>query len=76
MDIKLDLIKKRVLEEISLHFGEFEIDTSEITDTIAIKALSEIQKILNSGEDDFMIVENTMAVFDKYNLSFTDCHDF
>ena len=46
-------------------------------DTIAIKALSEIQEIIhNEKKSDFEIVDEIVYVFEKYNIDFGGCHDY
>ena len=76
MNIKLELLKDSIHDIIDSRLADIEINADEIADTTAIKALSEIQKILASDLDDFEIVEQIVCVFEKYNLNSGGCHDF
>ena len=76
MNIKLELLKDSVHDIIDSRLADIIINADEIADTIAIKALSEIQNILASDLDDFEIVEQIVCVFEKYNLNAGGCHDF
>lgn len=56
---------------------ELDIDVNEIADTTAIKALSEIQEIINNDcLSDFDAMEQIVVVFEKYNLDAGARHDF
>ena len=76
MDIKVELLKRELIRKINEELDDFEIDATQIADTTAIKALREIQQILKADEDDFMIVEEIVMVFEKYGLDSLPCHDF
>ena len=76
MNIKLELLKGSIHDIIDSRLADVVINTDEIADTTAIKALSEIQNILASNLDDFEIVEQIVCVFEKYNLNAGGCHDF
>ena len=76
MDIKVELLKSELIRKINEELDDFEIDATQIADTTAIKALGEIQQILKADEDDFMIVEEIVKVFEKYGLDCPPCHDF
>lgn len=77
MDIKLELIMGAIYDTINERIGFLDIDVDEIADTTAIAALSEIQEIIqNENYSDFEKIEEIMSVFEKYNLSFGECHDY
>lgn len=77
MDIKLELIMGAICDTINERIGFLDIDANEIADTTAINALSEIQEIIqNENYSDFEKIEEIMSVFEKYNLSFGECHDY
>ena len=77
MNIKLELLKGTIHDIINSRLDDFEIDADEITDTTAIKALSEIQQIISNDDyDDFGAVERIICVFEKYHLDFGGRHDF
>ena len=77
MNIKLDLLKGIINDAINSRIAFTEIDPDEMADTIAINALSDIQKILaNDTYNDFEIVENIVCVFEKYHLDSGGQHDF
>ena len=77
MHLKLELLKGAIFEAITRGLSYAEIDADKIADTMAIKALSEIQQILSDEEkSDFEIVDEIVNVFEKYNLDFGGCHDF
>ena len=76
MNIKLELLKGSIHDIIDSRLADIIINADEIADTTAIKALSEIQKILASDLDDFETVEQIVCVFEKYRLNSGSCHDF
>jgi len=77
MKIKTELLKAYISDYVKQRIDDFEIDADEITNTVAIKMLSEIQAILQKEENpDFEIVEQIVCVFEKYNIDFGGCHDF
>lgn len=77
MNIKLELLKSTIYDIINSRLDDFEIDTDEIADTTAIKALSEIQGVIASDIDsDFEIVEKIVCIFEKYRLDLGGRHDF
>ena len=56
---------------------EFEIDENEITNTVAINMLGEIQSIIrNEKYSDFDAIEEIACIFEKYNIDFGFRHDF
>jgi hypothetical protein len=77
MNIKCDLIRERISDLIMDRVVDFEIDADKIADTVATKALSEIQLILSKKEyTDFEMIEKIVCIFEKYHLDFCGCHDF
>lgn len=76
MNIKLELLKHELTRIINEDLESFELDATQIADTTAIKMLREIQQILKADEDDFMIVEKIVLLFEKYNIDCSPCHDF
>ena len=76
MNIKVELLKNYISDYVNQHINDFEIDADKITDSVAVKALSEIQNILQSDNYDEEIVEQIVAVFEKYNLDFGSCHNY
>lgn len=77
MEIKLELLRRYVADFIKHKIDDFEIDATQIADTIAILALSEIQKAIQNKEyTDFEIVEEIVCIFEKYHISAGSCHDF
>lgn len=77
MKIKVELLKSYLSEYINNHIEDFKIDVDEITTTVAIKMLSEIQDILrNDNYSDFEIVEAIVCVFEEYKIDCGNCHDF
>lgn len=77
MNIKVELLKDYITDFIKSKINDFEIDTSQIADTIAIQMLSEIQAVIkNESYSDFEIVDEIVCIFGKYNIDFGSCHDF
>lgn len=77
MNIKVELLKNYISDFINEKLEDFEIDASEIADTTAVQALSEIQKVIkNDSFSDFEMVEEIVCIFEKYNIDFGFCHDF
>lgn len=77
MRIKTELFANAVRDSLINYLPYMDIDIGEIADTIAIKALSEIQEVLNNYEyNDFEIVEKIVCIFEKYDLSSGSAHDF
>ena len=55
----------------------FNIDVNEIVDSTAIKALSEIQNVIQNDQiSDFDAIEEIVNIFEKYNISAGSRHDF
>ena len=77
MNIKVELLKSYISDFIKYRIEDFEIDASQIADTVAIKMLREIQSIIkNESYSDFDAVEEIVRVFEKYNIDFGGRHDF
>ncbi|MBE6622799.1 MAG: hypothetical protein E7621_01195 [Ruminococcaceae bacterium] len=77
MDIKLELLKMYIFDFIDSNLEEFEIDASEIADTVAISMLREIQSIIcNDNYSDFEALEKIVCVFDRNDIDFGVRHDF
>ena len=77
MNIKLELLRGYVADIINSHIKDFEIDASEIADTTAIKMISEIQKIVkDENYDDFEAIDEIVRVFERYDVSAGNRHDF
>ena len=52
MNIKVELLKNYISDCVNQNINDFEIDANKITDSVAIKALSEIQNILITDNSD------------------------
>ena len=76
MNIKLELLKGSIYDMIDNRLSDIGINSDEIADSTAIRALSEIQSILASDLDDFATVDEIVCVFEKYKLDAGGCHDF
>lgn len=77
MNIKLELLKRSMVDFINNKLEDFEIDACEIADTVAINMLSEIQNIIrNENYSDFDAVEEIVCVFEKYKIDFGSRHNF
>ncbi|MBR4031022.1 MAG: hypothetical protein IKJ06_06490 [Clostridia bacterium] len=77
MNIKVELLKNYIADFINYRIEDFDIDASQIADTTAIKALSEIQKVIkNESYTDFEVVEEIILIFEKYKIDAGSCHDF
>lgn len=77
MNIKLELISNAITELVIQKLDVINIDTDKIADTTAIKALSEIQTVIqNNNLSDFDAIENIVCIFEKYNIDAKLRHDF
>ncbi len=77
MTIKTELIKGGICDAVCNRLTDFDIDESKVADTRAIKALGEIQEILNNDDlSDFEMVDSIVSLFGKYKLSFSGNYDF
>ena len=57
--------------------NEFDIDVNEIADSTAIKALSEIQNVIQNDDiSDFYAIEEIVNLFEKYDINAGSRHDF
>ena len=77
MNIKLELLKNYISDYINNSLQDFEIDATQIADTVAINMLREIQSIIkNEDYSDFDVIEEIIAVFEKNEIDFGNRHDF
>ncbi len=77
MKLKLELIAKVTADYINSRLQMLDFDVNELADTMAIKALSEIQEIVQNNElSDFDAMEQIVCVFEKYKISAGARHDF
>ncbi len=77
MNIKLELLKSYISDYINNNLEDFEIDASQIADTVAINMLYEIQSIItNETYSDFEAIEEIVCVFEKNKIDFGHRHDF
>lgn len=77
MKIKTELLKRAVTNIINSYIEDiFEIDADTIANTVAIKLLGEIQKIIQSDDSDFDKVEKIVCLFEDNKISAGGCHDF
>ena len=77
MNIKLDLLKRYISDFINSSLEDLEIDATEIADTLAIKMLGEIQRIIKDERySDFEAVEEIVCLFEKYKIDAGVRHDF
>lgn len=77
MNIKTDLLKSYISDFINNQITDFDIDANKIVDTVAIKVLSSIQRIIkDDAYSDFEKVEKIVFIFENYKIDFGSCHDF
>ena len=77
MKIKTELLRNYISDFIKSELKSFEIDASDIVDTIAIQMISEIQKVIkNENYSDFDAIEEIVCIFEKYNIDAGFRHDF
>ena len=77
MNIKLELLKIYISDVINSKLEDFEIDASQIADTIAIQMIGEIQKIIkDENYSDFDAIEEIVCIFEKYNIDAGFRRDF
>ncbi len=77
MNVKVELLKNYISDFINNQIEDFEIDSSQITDTTAIQMLAEIQKVIkNESYSDFDAIEEIVCIFEKNNIDFGLRHDF
>ena len=69
MNIKKELLRSGIADFIANNLDEFEIDENEITNTVAINMLAEIQRVIrNEDYSDFDAIEEIVCIFEKYNM--------
>ncbi len=77
MNIKVELLKKYIIDFIEFRIEDFEIDASQIADTTATQALNEIQKVIQDETySDFDAMEEIVCIFEKYHIDAGIRHDF
>lgn len=86
MKLKYELLANAVSETIREQIkkyavfdglNELDIDVNEIADSTAIKALSEIQNVIQNDKiSDFDAVEGIVNIFEKYDINAGLRHDF
>lgn len=86
MKIKYELLENAIAEGIRQKIrmytsldslDELDIDVNEIANTVTIKALSEIQEIVQDDDiSDFEAIEQIICIFEKYKISAEQRHDF
>lgn len=77
MNIKVELLKNYISDFINFKLEDFEIDASHIADSTAIKALTEIQRVITDESfSDFEAIEEIVCIFQKYKIDTGFRHDF
>ena len=84
MKLKYELlanaVSETIREKMCAGFGgvnELDIDVNEIANSTAIKALSEIQNVIQNDKiSDFDAIEEIVNIFEKYGISALSRHDF
>ncbi len=77
MDIKLELLSNSICDIVMQRLEGISIDADKTANTAAIKALSEIQNVIqNDAISDFDAVEKIVNIFEKYKISAGARHDF
>lgn len=78
MDIKLEIFAEAVADAINDAIEYIYLDTDDVINSIALKALHEIQTVIQNEdiEDDFDVVEKIVDIFEKYNIDAGGRHDF
>ncbi len=77
MNIKLELLSNSICDIVMQRLEGISIDADKTVDTAAIKALSEIQNVIqNDAISDFDAVEKIVNIFEKYKISAGARHDF
>ena len=75
-------VSDTIREKIKMYAGfdelsRLDIDVNEIADSTAIKALLEIQNVIQNDEiSDFDVIEEIVHIFEKYDISAGSRHDF
>ncbi len=77
VNIKLELLKSYINDFINYRIEDFEIDASQIADSVALQMLYEIKNIIrDENYSDFEAIEEIVFIFEKYKIDFGSCHDF
>ncbi len=77
MEIKLELLKKYISDYVNRNIEDFEINTDDIANSVAIEMIKEIKEIiLDDNLSDFDIVERITAIFEERDIDFGVQHDF
>ena len=77
MNIKVELLKKHIIDFIKFNVQDLEIDATQIADTTAIQMLSEIQEVIkNDDYSDFDAIERSVCIFERFNVDAGSRHDF
>ena len=77
MTVKTDLLKKYITDYINNNIKDFEINESDIVNTIAINVLIEIQNIIRETEiSDFEKIEKIVCLFEENMIDAGSCYDF
>lgn len=76
MNIKNEMFASVMVEAIKAKMDWSEIDFSAEIESKSADILSEIQKVLNSVDDDFMIVDRIVDIFNENGIDTGACHDF
>ena len=77
MNIKTELLKRYISDYINNRIEDFDLDADDITNTLVIDMLEEIQRIIkNEDYTDFEVVEEIVILFQKHGLDFGSRHDF
>lgn len=78
MDIKLEIFAGAVADAINDAIEYIYLDTDDVINSIALKALYEIQNVIQDEaiESDFDVVEKIVGIFEKHNIDAGSRHDF
>ena len=78
MDIKLEIFAGAVADAINDAIEYIYLDTEDVINTVALKALYEIQNVIQDEaiESDFDVVEKIVSIFEKHNIDAGSRHDF
>ena len=77
MDIKLELLRNYIADFVNSNLEDFEIDASQIANTVAINMLREIQSILkDENYSDFDAIEEIICIFERNSIDAGARHDF
>lgn len=64
MNIKVELLRKHIIDIIRFRTQDLQIDASEIADTTATTMLGEIQQVIKNQEySDFEAIEEIVCIF-------------